>query len=124
MHFFFSFYFFFFFFYSSCSHLEQRTSVKCFVLLQFLKLRHPVGLLGRRIGSLQGRYLTQTQNIRTQTSMPRLGFEPTIPVFERSKTVHVLDREAIVTGIVFLMLFKIVFLFSVGLINNSVRLSD
>jgi hypothetical protein len=24
--------------------------------------------------------------------MPRLGFEPTIPVFERAKTFHALDR--------------------------------
>jgi hypothetical protein len=40
----------------------------------------------------------QTQNKRTQTSMPQVGFEPTIPVFERAKTVHVLDRTAIVIG--------------------------
>jgi hypothetical protein len=26
--------------------------------------------------------------------MPRVGFEPTIPVFERAKGVHVLDRAA------------------------------
>jgi hypothetical protein len=32
------------------------------------------------------------QNKRTQTSMPRVGFEPTIPVFERTKTFHALDR--------------------------------
>jgi hypothetical protein len=31
--------------------------------------------------------------------MPRVGFEPTIPVFERTKTVHALDRAAIVTGV-------------------------
>jgi hypothetical protein len=30
---------------------------------------------------------TQTQNKRTQTSMPWMGFEPTIPVFERTKMV-------------------------------------
>jgi hypothetical protein len=35
---------------------------------------------------------TQTQNKRTQTFMPCVGFEPTIPAFERAKTVHVLDR--------------------------------
>jgi hypothetical protein len=29
---------------------------------------------------------TQTQNKRTQTSMPRVGFEPMIPAFERAKT--------------------------------------
>jgi hypothetical protein len=32
--------------------------------------------------------------------MPRVGFEPTMPVFEQDKTVHVLDRAAIVTGFV------------------------
>jgi hypothetical protein len=30
--------------------------------------------------------------------MPRVGFEPTIPVFERSKTVHVSDHAATVIG--------------------------
>jgi hypothetical protein len=39
---------------------------------------------------------TQTQNKRTQTSMPQVGFELTISVFERAKTVHVLDSAATV----------------------------
>jgi hypothetical protein len=39
-----------------------------------------------------------TQNKRTQTSMPRVGFEPTIPVFKRAKTVHALDCAATVIG--------------------------
>jgi hypothetical protein len=30
--------------------------------------------------------------------MPRVGFEPTIPAFERTTTVHVLDRAATVIG--------------------------
>jgi hypothetical protein len=30
--------------------------------------------------------------------MPQVGFEPTIPVFKRAKTVHALDGEAIVIG--------------------------
>jgi hypothetical protein len=30
--------------------------------------------------------------------MRRVGFEPTIQVFERAKTVHALDRKATVTG--------------------------
>jgi hypothetical protein len=30
--------------------------------------------------------------------MPGVGFEPTIPVFERAKTVHALDRAATVIG--------------------------
>jgi hypothetical protein len=32
--------------------------------------------------------------------MPRVGFEPTIQVFERAKTVHDLDRAATVVGYV------------------------
>jgi hypothetical protein len=42
---------------------------------------------------------TQTQNKRTQTSMPRAGFKPAIPAFERAKTVHALERAATVIGI-------------------------
>jgi hypothetical protein len=30
--------------------------------------------------------------------MPQIGFEPTIPMFEWAKTVHALDRAAIVIG--------------------------
>jgi hypothetical protein len=30
--------------------------------------------------------------------MPQAGFEPTIPAFERAKTVHALERAATVTG--------------------------
>jgi hypothetical protein len=37
---------------------------------------------------------TQTQNKHTQTFMPRVGFEPTISMFERARTVHALDCEA------------------------------
>jgi hypothetical protein len=39
---------------------------------------------------------TQTQNKRTQTSMPRVVLEPTIPAFERVKTVHALEHAAVV----------------------------
>jgi hypothetical protein len=31
--------------------------------------------------------------------MPRVGFKPTIPAFERAKTVDALDREATVIGL-------------------------
>jgi hypothetical protein len=41
---------------------------------------------------------TQTQNKRTQISMPRVGLEPTIPVFKRTKTVHALDCAVTVIG--------------------------
>jgi hypothetical protein len=40
----------------------------------------------------------QTQNKRTQISMPQVGFKPTILVFQRAKTVHASDRESIVFG--------------------------
>jgi hypothetical protein len=83
---------------SSYSHLDHRASVKRFVSLQFLSLRQSVGLLGQVISPSQGRYVTQTQNKRKQTSMPREGFEPTIPASERTKTVHALDRAATVIG--------------------------
>jgi hypothetical protein len=41
---------------------------------------------------------TQTQNKLTQTSIPWVGYEPTILVFELTKTVHALDRAATVIG--------------------------
>jgi hypothetical protein len=48
--------------YSWSFHMEHRASVKRFVSLQFLNLRHSIGLLGQVISPSQGRYLTQTQN--------------------------------------------------------------
>jgi hypothetical protein len=47
---------------------------------------------------LPGHRTAQTQNKRSQTSMPQMGFELTIPVFERAKTVHALDCAATVIG--------------------------
>jgi hypothetical protein len=44
---------------------------------------------------------TQTHNKPTETSMPRVGFEATTPVFERAKTVHALDCSATVIGYCF-----------------------
>jgi hypothetical protein len=41
---------------------------------------------------------TQRQNKCSQTSMPRVEFESTIPVFQRTKTIHALDRAATVIG--------------------------
>jgi hypothetical protein len=43
---------------------------------------------------------TQTQNKCTQTSMPGVGFEPTILVFVQGKTVLVLDHAATLIGTV------------------------
>jgi hypothetical protein len=42
----------------------------------------------------------QTQNKRTKTSMPRVGFKLTIPASERAKTVHALHRAATVIGFI------------------------
>jgi hypothetical protein len=49
----------------------------------------------------------QTQNKCTQTSMPQVGFDPTIPVFERAKTDHALDRAATVIGSASDMCYKL-----------------
>jgi hypothetical protein len=60
-----------------------------------------VGLFGRGISPTQGLYLHTGQHNtekRGHTSMPRVGLEPTIPVFERSKAVRALDCAAIGTG--------------------------
>jgi hypothetical protein len=59
------------------------------VSLPFSDLRHSVGLLGP--------LPVHKQKKRTharQTSVPCVGFEPRIPASERAKTVHALDRLA------------------------------
>jgi hypothetical protein len=63
----------------------------------FLILGQSVGLLGRGISTSQGLYLhrtTQTQIKRAQTFIPQVGFEPTVLVFERAKTVNTFVRPA------------------------------
>jgi hypothetical protein len=64
----------------------------------FLILRQSVGLLGQGISPSQGRYLYK-HRVNTK-SMPWVGFEPTIPAFERAKTVAASDRAAIAIGYV------------------------
>jgi hypothetical protein len=71
------------------------------LLFQFFgSIRHLVGLVGG--GSVQRQASTYTGQHNTerrrQTYMPRAGFEPVIPMFERPKTVLGLDRSAIETG--------------------------
>jgi hypothetical protein len=87
------------FFLSSCSYFgTQGRFLTVLIILQ------TVGLLGRVISSSQGLYLNTGQHkhrINTythQTSMSYVGFEPTISVSERAKTVHALDSSATVTG--------------------------
>jgi hypothetical protein len=63
-------------------------------------------LLGSRYDPLDGgstcrKAATCTQNFtnkRTQTPKTQVGFEFTISVFERAKTVHALDHAATVIG--------------------------
>jgi hypothetical protein len=59
-----------------------------------------VRLLGHGISPSQGCCYLHTgqhkQNKHTQTSMPQVEFELTIPVFEWAKTVHALDHAATV----------------------------
>jgi hypothetical protein len=65
----------------------------------FFFFSQSVVLLGRGISPSQGLYLhigQHKQNKSTQTSMPQVWFEPTIPIFERAKIVHALDRAATV----------------------------
>jgi hypothetical protein len=64
--------------------------------------RQSVEILGLVISSSQGRYLhrtIQTQDKRGETSMPRMGFDSSIPVFERAKTFHALNLVATVVYI-------------------------
>jgi hypothetical protein len=65
-----------------------------------------VGHIGPGISPSQGRTCTQSttqaQNKSTQAFMPQVGSEPTIPVFERAKKVHALDRTSTVIGSLFI----------------------
>jgi hypothetical protein len=71
-------------------------------LIQFLNLytvgRTPITRNQPVIRPLRKHRTTQKQNKRTQTSMPRVEFEPTIPAFEGARTVHALDRTVTVIG--------------------------
>jgi hypothetical protein len=90
----------------SCLSMALQPFVGPWPLFQFLDLfTQSVGLLGRGISPSQGRYLHTGQNKRTQTSMHQVEFEPTIPVFERAKTVQPLDRVATVIGFLSCLLF-------------------
>jgi hypothetical protein len=70
-----------------------------------LWLYGPLLILGRFFSFLilyaDGRtpWTGNQSNTSTQTSMPRVGFEPTIQAFVRAKTVHALDRAATVIGL-------------------------
>jgi hypothetical protein len=77
-----------------CSHFGHKASVKHFVSLQFLN-RKATGRTPWTGNQPVVRPLpTQTQNKRRQSSMPWVGFELTIPAFERAKTGLALDSAA------------------------------
>jgi hypothetical protein len=75
------------------------------LIFGFIIILQTVGLLGRVISTSQGLYLNTGQHkhrISTHTcqiSMPCVGFEPTIPASEWTKSVHDLDRSATVTSL-------------------------
>ena len=60
-------------------------------LFQFLNLYSRQNSLDRESGRLKAAAYTQT-------SMYRVEFEPTIPVFKRAKMFHPIDRAATVIG--------------------------
>jgi hypothetical protein len=72
-------------------------------LFQFLNPIHSrqdsLGGGSARRKALPAHRKTQTQNKRTPTSIPRVGFKPTIPLSERAKTAHALDRVTTVIGV-------------------------
>jgi hypothetical protein len=75
------------------------------LIFSFMIILQTAGLLGRVISSTQGLYLNTGQHKHRiyictyQTSMPCVGFEPTITTSERAKTFHDSDSSATVTGI-------------------------
>jgi hypothetical protein len=83
------------------------------LFFSFMIILQMVGLLGRVISSSQDLYINtgqQRHRINTythHTSMPYVGFEPTIPASERAKTAHVLDRSATVTGSSYLFIYTL-----------------
>jgi hypothetical protein len=92
--------------------IGKDSVASCYALYLSLRLSSPLDL-GRffsflilytisRIsldrGSARRKAATYTQNKRTQTSIPWVGFEPTTPAFEQAKTIHALDRAATVIG--------------------------
>jgi hypothetical protein len=53
--------------------------------------------------------------------MPRVGFEPTVPVFEREKTVHALERAATINSLLGILVVQIPkIIYSSGLIMQEV----
>jgi hypothetical protein len=78
--------------------------------LSVLTYKQSVGLLGRGISPSQGRYLhteQHKQNKRTQTSMPWVRFEPTIPAFEHAETALIFSNSIFDCRVILLVSWKI-----------------
>jgi hypothetical protein len=82
--------------------MAVQSFVRPWPLFQFLNLIHSrQNSLDKGLARREAATCTQdsqTQNKSIQTSMPQVGFEPTIQVFERAKTVHALHCAATVIG--------------------------
>jgi hypothetical protein len=86
------------------SHTFTMLRLFFFILI----ILQSVELIGRVISSSQDLYINTGQHKqRINIPIPNIhaffGFEPTIPVSERGKTVHALDRSATVTGPTYLL---------------------
>jgi hypothetical protein len=79
---------------SICLSVAVQPFVGPWLLFQFLDLLHSRYDSLPFASPLPTHGTTQTQNKRTQTSMPQVGFEPTMSVFGGLKTVYVSDRAA------------------------------
>jgi hypothetical protein len=73
---------------SSSSLIRPLASSRPELICNCESYRRYLGLFGRGISPSQ----TQTQKRRWRTSMPRVVFEPKIPVFERAKPFRALDQ--------------------------------
>jgi hypothetical protein len=72
---------------------------------------------------LPARRTTRTQNKLRQTFMTREGFEPTISMLERAKTLHVLYRAATVMSNDFEVKWKYKTSFTIEInVHNSKKL--
>jgi hypothetical protein len=63
--------------------------------------RTPWTGISRRRAAASTYRAAQTQNKRTLTSMPQMGFERTTSVFERAKSIDALDSAATVIDFIF-----------------------
>jgi hypothetical protein len=76
--------------YSCCSHLKHRASLKRFVSLQFLTLRHSVGLIGRVISPSQN-FLSILFFIQSKKTYTKNVSNRDVIVGSQSVAIHLAD---------------------------------